>query len=149
MDRDALAHRDVADDFVTGDGGAALGQPDEHILDALDPDPEIATGDRAAALRGLERDRLFLGDLLRLQPVQDLVDDLADRHLARAQSDVEVLGFLEAGLANHLGENGGADELLVGKTLLLEPLLERVAALLLGLLTRLARVPLADFVAGA
>src|SRR6266536_5717940 len=36
MNGDALAHRDVADDVVTRDGRTALGQPDEHVLYALD-----------------------------------------------------------------------------------------------------------------
>jgi glutamine synthetase adenylyltransferase len=87
--------------------------------------------------------------LLGLEPVQDLVDDLTDGHLARAERDVEVLRLLEPRLADHLRQHGRADELLVRQALLLEPLLERLATLPLGLLARLAGEPLADLVARA
>src|SRR5204862_8169845 len=117
--------------------------------DPLDPDPEIVARDRAAGLRRLERDRLFVGDFLRLQPVEDLVDDLPHGHLARAERDVEVFGLLEAGLPDHLRQDGGPDQLLVRKALLLEALLERVAAFPLRLFACLAREPLADLVARA
>src|SRR3954452_22265204 len=138
MDRDSLAHRDVADDLVARDRRTAFGEPDEDVLDPLDPDPEIISGDCYPSLGRLERNGLFLGDLLRLKLVEDFVDDLADRHLARAERHVEVLGLLEAGLPDHLREDGGADELLVGKALFLQALLERLTALPLGLLAGLA-----------
>ena len=48
--------------------------------------------------------------------------------------DVEVLGLLEPGLADHLREHRRARELAVGQVLGLQRLLERVAALLLGVL---------------
>ena len=149
VDRDALPHRDVADDLVSGNRRAALGETDEDVVDALDADPEIVPGDRAAALRRLERNRLFLRHFLSLEAVQDLVDDLADGHLARTERNVEVLRLLEARLADHLRQHGRADELLVGQALLLQRLLERLAALSFGLVARLAGEPLPDLVARA
>src|SRR5262249_56587919 len=56
---------------------------------------------------------------------------------------------LEPGLTDHLREHRRALQLLVRQVLLLERLLEGLAALLLRLLTRLARVPLPDLVARA
>ena len=144
MDRDALAERDVADDLVARDRRAALGQPHEDALGALDGDPEV--GARGRLRLRLERDDLFLGHLRRLQPSEHLLDDLADRELARAERDVEVLGLLEAGLADHLREHRRARELAVRQLLGLQRLLERLAPLVLGVLTRLAREPLADLV---
>ena len=76
VDRDPLAERDVADDLVAGHRRAALREPDEHVLDALDDDPAALARDRAARLRPLARQRLLLGDLLGLQALEHLVDDL-------------------------------------------------------------------------
>src|SRR5207237_7985512 len=81
-------------------------------------------------LRRLERNGLFLGHLRRLQALDNLADDLAGRELPRAERDVEVLGLLEARLADHLREHGGAGELLVREILLLQRLLERLTPLL-------------------
>ena len=70
-----------------------------------------------------------------------------DLELAAAEREVEVLGLLEAHLADDLGEERRAGELLVREVVLLERLLERLAAALLGDLPRLAAEPLADLVA--
>src|SRR5262249_56272715 len=61
-----------------------------------------------------------------------------------AEREVEVLGLLEARVADHLREHGRAAELGEREVLLLQRLLERLAALLLGVLARLAREPLPD-----
>ena len=92
---------------------------------------------------------LFLGDLLGLQALDHLVHDLAGLQLPGAEREVEVLRLLEAALADHLREHGRALELLVRQVLLLQRRLERLAALGLGLLARLAREPLPDLVARA
>src|SRR5581483_9613328 len=86
---------------------------------------------------------------LGLQTLHDLVHDRAGLQLAGAEREVEVLRLLEARLADHLGESGGASQLRVREILLLERLLERLPSLVLGVLTRLAREPLPDLVARA
>src|SRR4051812_38090577 len=148
VNRDPLSERDVADDLVTRQRRAALGEPDEDVVDAPHDDPEVLARYRVARLRGLERDGLLLGNLLGLQALDDLVDDLSCLELPRAELEVEVLGLLVAALADHLGEHGRALKLAVGQVLPLQCRLERLAPLLLRLLARLAGEPLADLVAG-
>src|SRR5262249_15263026 len=75
VDRDPLAERDVADDVVAGNGRAALCQPYEDVSGALHPDAEVVRADGAPRLRRLQRDRLLLDDFLRLQTLQQLLDD--------------------------------------------------------------------------
>ena len=100
----------------------------------------------ALARGGFVRDRPLFCDLVRLQPLEDLVDDLPRLELARTESDVEVLGLLEAGLSDDLGEDARALKLPVRQLLGLERLIEELAALRLGLAARLALVPLPDLV---
>src|SRR4029453_10627089 len=76
-----------------------------------------------------------------------LFDDLAGLQLPRAEREIEVLGLLEAALADHLRQHRRALQLPVGQVLLLQRRLEDLPALLLGLLARLPREPLADLVA--
>ena len=146
MDRDPLAQRDVADDLVARNRRAALREADEHVLDAFDVDPELGAPDCLRRARRLERDGVLFRDLRRLQPLDDLVDDLIRRELSGAEREVEVLRLLEARLSDHLGEHGGAGDLPVRQLLLLQRLLEGLAALLLGVLARLAGEPLPDLV---
>src|SRR5439155_16207226 len=148
VDRDPLAERDVADDVVAGNGCAALGEPDEDVLDSDHVDAVAVAAGRVAGAWLLERDRL-LGDLADLELLQDLVDDLRRGQLPRAERDVEVLGLLVAGLPDHPCEDGGAGELLVGEVLRLERVLERLAALRLEILLLLTGEELPDLVAGA
>src|SRR5439155_5244289 len=82
--------------------------------------------------------------LLRLQALDHLVDDCTGLELPRAEREVEVLGLLEARVADHLREHRRAAQLRVRQVLLLERVLERLAALLLLVLARFARKPLAD-----
>ena len=96
VDRDPLAERDVADDRVARHRRAALREPDEHVLDALDDDADLGARDGAARLRRLRDDRRLLGDLVGLQALDHLVDDRAGLQLPRAEREVEVLGLLEA-----------------------------------------------------
>ena len=112
----------------------------------MDDDAVVLASDRVTRPRRFQRHRLFVGDLLRLQALQHLVDDLLGRNLAAAEREVEVLGFLEVHLANHLREHRGAGELAVRELRRLEGVLERLASLLLGVLTRFAREPLTDLV---
>ena len=77
MDRDALPHRDVADDLVARERRAALGEPDEHVVDAAHGDPQVLARDRMTGPRRLERNGLLLGHLIGLQALDHLVDDLA------------------------------------------------------------------------
>src|SRR5207237_6886225 len=138
----SLAERDVADDLVAGHRRAALGEADEDVVDAVHVDAVVLAPDRVPGTRRLERDSLLLGDLLGLQALQNLVDDLLRPDLAAAEREVEVLGLLEVHLADDLGEHGRASKLAVRELRGLQRLLERVASLLLRVLTRLAREPL-------
>src|SRR6185312_2136805 len=113
--------------------------------DPGDDDTHVRTGDRLRLGR-LRDDRSLVGDLLRLQPLDDLVDDRAGLELPRAEREVEVVRLLEAGLADHLRERRRAAELRERQVLRLERLLQRLTALLLGSFARLTRVPLADLV---
>ena len=131
VDRDALAERDVAGDLVAGNGRAALGHAARGRPRPRDEDPEVLRGDRLARL-GLARERSSSATSLGLQPVEDLVRDLGDLELPRAEREVEVLGLLEAHLADDLGEERRARELPVGEVVLLQRVLERLAAALLG-----------------
>src|SRR6478736_5504040 len=70
--------------------------------------------------------------LVGLEAVQDLVHDLAGADLPGAEREVEVLGLLEAHLADHGGEHARALELAVWEVLRLQRLVERLPALLLG-----------------
>ena len=96
VDRDPLAERDVADDLVARHRRAALREPDEHVLDAFDVDPELGAPDCLRRARRLERDGVLFRDLCRLQALDDLVDDLTRRELPGAEREVEVLRLLEA-----------------------------------------------------
>jgi hypothetical protein len=147
--RDAATHRDVADDRVAGHGRAALREPHEHVLDTRHVDADAVARHRLARALRLRRDDRLGGDLVGLEPLDDLVDDLGRRELAGAERDVEVLRLLEARLADDLREHAGALQLAVRELLRLQRLVEQVAALRLGLAARLALVPLADLVAGA
>src|SRR5207253_3304633 len=148
VDRDPLAERDVADDVVAGNRRAALGEADEHVLDADHVDAVALAAGRLAGARLLDRNGL-LGDLADLELLEDLVDDPRGGQLPGAERDVEVLGLLVAGLADHAGEDGGAGELLVREVLALERVRERLAAFRLEILLLLAGEELADLVARA
>ena len=110
---DPATHRDVADDRVAGDGRAALREAHEHVLDAGDVDADAIARDGLAARARLRRDDRARSDLLRLQPLDDLVDDLRRGELPGAERDVEVLRLLESGLADDLGEHARALQLAV------------------------------------
>src|SRR5205085_589146 len=100
VDRDPLAERDVTDDLVAGYRSAALREPDENVRDAVHLDADLAARHRLLRLRRARRDRLFLGDLLDLQPLDHLVHDLRRAELSGSEREVEVLGLLEPGLPN-------------------------------------------------
>src|SRR5207244_10720582 len=131
-----------------GHGRAALRDADEDAVGADDVDADALARDRAPLLGRLERDGLLLRYLVGLQALEHLLHDRVGGQLPGAEREVEVLGLLEAALADHLGEHGRAGELPVRELLRLQRLLEPFAALLLGLLARLAREPLANLVAG-
>jgi hypothetical protein len=149
VDRDAAAKRDVSLDLVARNGRAALRKPDEDVLDARDDDAERRPRDDPLARGRLCRDHRFLGDVVDLEPLEHLVDDVPRADLPRSEREVEVLGLLEPQLADHRREHARSLQLAVGQVLRLESLVERLAALLLGLSPRLALEPLADLVAGA
>src|SRR5579864_704023 len=146
--RDPLAERDVADDLVAGHRCAALRQANENVLDADDVDAVRIARDRIPRARLLAReDSLLLRDLLDLQPLEHLVDDAPGGQLPGAEREVEVLGLLVAGLADHAREHGRAGELAVREALRLQRGLERIAALRLEVFLLLAREELPDLVA--
>src|SRR6266540_628650 len=53
-----------------------FGQSNENVVDAVDVDAVVLAADGVLRARSLERDGFLLGDLLRLQTLQYLVDDL-------------------------------------------------------------------------
>src|SRR6185436_487509 len=89
----------------------------------------------------LRRDDRLGGDLVGLQPLDDLVDDLCRRELPGAERDVEILRLLETRLADDLRKHGRALELAIRQLLRLQRLVEEITALRLRLATRLALVP--------
>ena len=126
VDRDAAAERDVADDRVAGHRAAALGQaqharrrrPRRGCRSALD----VPVGWRRCAARSETSDSaalgLVLGGLALLEALHDLVDDDLRRDLRPAERDVEVVGLAEAHLADHVGQQRRADDLLRRQALL-------------------------------
>src|SRR5581483_1397082 len=86
VDRDPLAERDVADDVVAGDRGAALREPDENVLDADHVDAVRRAADCLARARLLDGDGL-LRDLAHLELLEDLLDDPRGGELPRAEGD--------------------------------------------------------------
>ena len=155
VDRDAAAERHVAEDLVARHRPAALGQPQRDVLDALDPDAvlrRVALGPARRLARGdevLGDRRLVVGRLALLQALHDLVDDDLGRDLGAAERDVEVVGLAVAHLADHVGEQRRAGDLLRRQARLLEVLLQQLAAGVLGVLARLGLEPGADLVARA
>ena len=84
-----------------------------------------------------------------LEALQDLVDDDLRRDLRAAERDVEVVGLLEAELADDVGQQRRAGQLLRGQPGLVEVLLQQLAAGVLGVVARLGLEPGLDLVARA
>ena len=84
-----------------------------------------------------------------LEALHDLVDDDLRRDLRAAERDVEVVGLLEAELADDVGQQRRAGQLLRRQAGLVEVLLQQLAAGVLGVLARLGLEPGLDLVAGA
>jgi hypothetical protein len=88
----SAAPRHEADDLVAGHRGAAAGQADEDIVEALDVDPgRAAAGVRARRTPSGDRDLLFAAGELAAQPLRDRLGRdvaLADRGLQRLDVDV-------------------------------------------------------------
>ena len=148
VDRDAAAERDVADDRVARHRAAALGQPQRDVVDALDADAVLRRRRRRLAARRVARGdqvlggrRLLLGRLALLEALQDLVDDDLRRDLRPAERDVEVVGLAEAHLADDVGQQRRAGDLLGRQAGLVEVLLQQLAAGVLGVLARLGLEP--------
>ena len=134
VDRDPAPERDVAR------GSRRPGTGVQHFASRTSTSSTPGTttpSDSPVTIRlragRLDRDHRLVVDLVGLQALEHLVDDLARADLARAEREVEVLGLLEAELADHRGEHARALELAVRQVLRLERLVERLAALLLGL----------------
>src|SRR4029079_16043462 len=147
MDRDPATERDVAPDLVARHRCAALREPYEDVVDAGDDDTERVPADDALAGRRLRLDDGLVRDVVDLETLLDLVDDVAGADLPGAEGEIEVLRLLEPEVSDHRGEDARALELAVREVLRLERLVERVAALLLGLAAGLALEPLPDLVA--
>ena len=71
-----------------------------------------------------------------------LVDDHLRRDLGGAERDVEVVGLAVADLADHVGQQRRAGDLLRRQALLAQVLLQQLAAGVLGVLARLGLEPL-------
>src|SRR3984893_887481 len=98
---DATAARDVADDFVAGDGVAALGAVNKQVVVALDDQRSFA--EPQYALDGLDQGGLGI-DSLRLVVLSRFAkharEDLARGVFAEAHGGIEVLDFGEAMVGN-------------------------------------------------
>ena len=157
VDRDPAAERDVAEDRVARHRPAALGQPQRDVVDALDADAVAATSRLrpAAAPCALVRagPRRPIGSSSAASPClsrcMHLVDDDLRRDLRAAERDVEVVGLAEAHLADHVGQQRRAGDLLRRQAGLVEVLLQQLAAGVLGVVARLGLEPGADLVARA
>src|SRR5439155_25312468 len=101
---------------------------------------------RAQLLAGAAR---LDGGLALLQALHQLVDDYLRRDLRLAQRDVELVALLEAHLADHVGEQRRAGDLLRRKALALQVLVQDLAARPLRVLAPLALEPGADLRLGA
>ena len=117
-------------------------------------DAVLGRGGVGAAAAALGRQQVAGGGLAAcglavLETLEDLLRDDLRRDLGRAEGDVEVVGLLEAHLADHVGEDRRAHELLRREALAPEVLLEQLATRVLGVLARLGAEPLLDLVAGA
>ena len=148
VDRDAAAERDVADDRVARHRAAALGQPQRDVVDALDLDAVLrrgrlgpAVGGAALVEQGVGGRGLLDGGLALLEALHDLVDDDLGRDLGPAERDVEVVGLPEAHLADDVGQQRRAGQLLRRQAGLVEVLLQQLAAGVLGVLARLGLEP--------
>ncbi len=155
VDRDAAPERDVADDRIAGNGPAALGEAQHHVADAVDRDAELRRGGRPAPRAGPRLHQVVggsgraVGGLALLEALHDLVDDDLRRDLRGAERDVELVALAEAHLADHVREQRRADDPLCGQPLLLEVVLQQLAAGVLGVLARLALEELPDLVSRA
>ena len=96
---DAAATGDEADDLVAGHRRAAVGEPHEHVVEALDVDAD-AVGPRCWWRRGREHGRRqLLVVVAAAEALGDLLGDAARRHVVladRRQQRVEV-GVAELG----------------------------------------------------
>src|SRR4051794_20530910 len=156
VDRDAAAERDVAEDRVARHRAAALGEAERDVGDAFDLDAvlrgaRVRAPVRAAALveQGVGGGGLLDAGLALLEALENLVDDDLGRDLRPAERDVEVVGLLEAHLADDVREQRRAGQLLRRQAGLVEVLLQQLAAGVLGVLARLGLEPGADLVARA
>jgi hypothetical protein len=158
VDGDPPAEADVPDDRVAGDRAAALGEAQRDVGDALDLDAElrrcaVGTAERrrlaAVQQQVLAGRRLLDAGLALLEALQDLVDDDLRRDLGGAERDVEIVGLLEAELADDVGQQRAAGQLLRGQAGLVQVLLQQLAARVLAVLARLGLEPGLDLVARA
>ena len=96
VDGDAAPERDVPDDRVARHGVQHFARRTRTSSTPGTVIPSRSPRDRRLRPRGLRRDDGLGRDLVRLQALDDLVDDLPGMELPRAERDVEVLRLLEA-----------------------------------------------------
>src|SRR4051812_24555259 len=157
VDRDAAPQRHVPDDRIARHRPAALGQPDHHVVDALDLDPVVG-GLLSSALAlvatledaGEARLGLVAGhSLALLQALEDLVGDRLWGDLALADRDVEVVRLAEPHLAGDVREQRRRGDALRRQAPLADRVLQLLAAAPLRIVTALALEEGPDLVAGA
>ena len=147
MDRDPLAERDVAADLIAGDRVAAFAS---RTSTSSTPGTAIPTVCEATVLRAFGfRGRVSSSATSEVFSLCRTFVTTCDLQLPRAEREIEVLGLLEVHLPDHAGEKRRAGDLAVREVVLLQGLLERVPAVLLGVLARLPAPPLADLVTRA
>src|SRR5208282_3925286 len=148
VDGHATAARDIADDFVAGNGVAALGAVDEQIVLPAHLDGGLAESqgffDRAHKACGL----FNRGNLLCKSFWNYFLYRLARGDFSVAQSGVEVFGARAAVLRGDLGD-GLVVDALERDAEIARFLFQQAAAEFCGLLAFVQVDPVANFAAGA
>src|SRR5699024_5359647 len=129
---------DEADDLVTRDRGAALGELGPDVFDALDDDPGVARAHRAGQPTRARRLReVFLRTGLTAHRVHETLDDRLRRVLALADRGVEGRDVAVAHLVGEPEQRLVRGHALDRKVLLAHRLRDRVLAVLDRLLAAL------------
>src|SRR5216683_1327248 len=104
---DAAAARDVADNFVAGNGIAALGAVDEQVVVALDDQGRLAEAQHP--FYGFDKGRLGVNGLGRrgfLRFSENAREDLAGGIFSETDGGVEILNFGKAVIGNEFEHVG-------------------------------------------
>ena len=146
MHADAAAAGHETDDLVAGHGGAATGQADHQVVEALDVDADPLALVDPAGLAGRARQLDLV--VATAQLAGDPLGDRLSRHVVLADGGVEGV---EVGVVDRLGDadqHRRVGQLLHRQALFAQRLGQLLAPGLDGVLAPLPAEPLADLVAG-